>query len=91
MQYWICYDIADDRRRQRLSDVLLDFGTRVQESVFQCLIGPQLAEEMLARVKRTIDENTDKVHVLALCDASGVRVARYGIADEAADPEYLIL
>ena len=26
-------DIADDR--QRLSDVLLDFGTRVQESVFQ--------------------------------------------------------
>jgi hypothetical protein len=24
-QYWACYDIADDRRRQRLSDVLLDF------------------------------------------------------------------
>jgi hypothetical protein len=41
--------------------------------------------------KRTIEENTDKVHVLALCDACGVRVAHYGIAHEAADPEYLIL
>ena len=91
MQYWVCYDIADDRRRQRLSDVLLDFGTRVQESVFQCLIEPSLAEEMLARIRRTIEENTDKVHVLSLCDACGVRVAHYGIAHEAADPEYLIL
>jgi len=91
MQHWLCNDIADDCRRQRLSDVLLDLGTRVQESVLQCRIDPQLAEEMLARVKRTIEENTDKVHVLALCDACGVRVAHYGIAHEAAEPEYLIL
>ncbi|HSY50722.1 MAG TPA: CRISPR-associated endonuclease Cas2 [Thermoanaerobaculia bacterium] len=91
MQYWVCYDIADDRRRQRLSDVLLDFGTRVQESVFQCLIEPALAEEMLARVQRTIEENTDKVHILALCDTCGGRIAHYGIAQEASDPEYLIL
>ena len=85
------YDIADDRRLQRLSDVLLDFGTRVQESVFQCRIEPSLAEEMLARIRRTIEETTDKVHVLALCDACGGRVAHYGIAQEASDPEYLIL
>ncbi len=91
MQYWVCYDIADDRRRQRLSDVLLDFGTRVQESVFQCLIEPALAEEMLARVRRVVEENTDKVHVLALCDGCAGRTVLYGIAREASDPEYLIL
>ena len=85
------YDIADDRRLQRLSDVLLDFGTRVQESVFQCRIEPSLAEEMLARIRRTIEETTDKVHVLALCDTCGGWVAHYGIAHEASDPEYLIL
>ncbi len=91
MQYRDCYVIPDDRSRQRLSQVLLDFGTRVQESVFQCLINPSLAEEMLARIRRTIEENTDKVHVLALCDACGGRVANYGVAHEASDPEYLIL
>ena len=50
MQYWVCYDIADDRRRQRLSDALLDFGSRVQESVFQCRLDAALAEEMMRRV-----------------------------------------
>jgi CRISPR-associated endonuclease Cas2 len=67
------------------------FGTRVQESVFQCLIEPSLAEEMLARVRRTIELNTDKVDVLALCDTCGQRVSHYGIAPEASDPEYLIV
>jgi CRISPR-associated protein Cas2 len=91
MQYWVCYDVADDRRRQRLSDVLLDFGTRVQESVFQCLIDAPLAEKMMARVRRTIEENSDKVHVVALCDACGGRVVTIGLARQARDPEYLII
>jgi len=51
---------------------------------------PQLTEEMLARVKQTIEGNTDKVHVLSLCDACGGREANYWIAHETADPEYLI-
>ena len=91
MQYWVCYDIADDRRRQRLSDALLDFGSRVQESVFQCRLDAALAESMMARVRRIVEENTDKVHVIALCDACGGRVVTLGIAKQATDPEYLIL
>src|SRR3954452_7277798 len=91
MQYWVCYDIADDRRRQRLSDELFDFGTRVQESVFQCRIDATLAEEMLTRLQRTIEENTDKVHVLSLWDACGGKITLYGIAKDATDPEYLIV
>ena len=91
MQYWICYDIADDRRRQRLSDVLLDFGTRVEESVFQCRIESDLAETMMARIRHVIEEHSDKVHVLALCDACGERVVTCGIATQASDPEYLIV
>jgi CRISPR-associated protein Cas2 len=87
----VCYDIADDRRRQRLSDVLLDFGTRVQESVFQCLVEPSLAEEMMTRIERAIEQNTDKVHVLAMCDNCAGRIVTYGIAHQAADPEYFIL
>ena len=91
MQYWVCYDIADDRRRQRISDALLDFGTRVEESVFQCRLEPALAEKMMARVRHAIEEHTDKVHVLALCDACGARIVTYGIAEQASDAEYLIV
>jgi CRISPR-associated protein Cas2 len=31
----VCYDISDDKRRNRLSSWLLRFGMRVQESVFE--------------------------------------------------------
>ncbi len=91
MQYWVCYDIADDHRRQRLSDALLDYGMRVQESVFHCLLDATLAEEMLSRVRRIVEEHTDKVHVIPLCDSCAGRVTMYGIAKKAEDPEYLIL
>lgn len=91
MQYWVCYDIADDNRRRRLSDALLDFGTRVQESVFQCQLEPALAEEMMTRIERTIEPNSDKVHVLAMCENCAKRVVLYGKAEVASDPEYLII
>lgn len=36
MDFWlICYDIADDRRRDRVASWLLRHGNRVQESVFE--------------------------------------------------------
>jgi CRISPR-associated protein Cas2 len=91
MQYWVCYDIADDRRRERLSYALLDYGIRVQESVFHCLLEPPLAEEMLARVRRIVEVHTDKVHVLSMCDPCAERIIAIGVARKAEDPEFLIL
>lgn len=91
MQYWVCYDIADDRRRQHLSDALLDYGMRVQESVFHCLLEPALAEEMIKRIGRIVEPNTDKVHVLALCESCAGRMTMIGTAKKAEDPEFFIL
>ena len=54
MRYLVCYDIADDRRRDRLAGALLDFGPRLQESVFLL----DLDEELLVRLK----ERVTKVH-----------------------------
>jgi CRISPR-associated protein Cas2 len=34
----VVYDIADNRRRLRLSNFLLGQGRRVQESVFECFV-----------------------------------------------------
>ncbi len=55
MQYIICYDIADDGRRNRLASALLDFGARVQESVFTATLDEELAQRMLERIAKTID------------------------------------
>jgi CRISPR/Cas system-associated endoribonuclease Cas2 len=55
LQYVICYDIADDRRRNRIATALLDFGQRVQESVFVAHLDEELAARMKERVERLVD------------------------------------
>ena len=61
MQYVISYDLADDGRRNRLASALLDFGARVQESVFVANLDDELAKDMgfpsLDEVKKKIREN----------------------------------
>jgi CRISPR/Cas system-associated endoribonuclease Cas2 len=59
--------------------------------VFQCRIDASLAEKMMARVRHTIEEHTDKVHVVALCESCGERVMTLGVATQASDPEFLIV
>jgi len=63
----------------------------VEESVFQCLLAPPLAEEMLKRIQRTIEPNSDKVHVLALCEACAEKTMKLGIAELNIDSEFLII
>jgi len=63
----VVYDISSDRRRTKLHNTLLDYGTPVQYSVFECL----LDEEGLARMKRAIGRairpRVDRVHYYYLC------------------------
>src|SRR6185437_10349903 len=91
VQYVVCYDISDDRRRTRVSSALLDFGTRVQESVFVAHLDDELAERMKERLSRLVDPDWDKVHVFALCAACEKRLWTLGQGQVADDPQWYIL
>jgi CRISPR-associated protein Cas2 len=51
----VVYDIADNRRRQKLATFLEGYGRRVQESVFECFLSLDemkgLYEKVRGRVK----------------------------------------
>jgi CRISPR-associated protein Cas2 len=66
MFYVVSYDIPDDRKRDRVSKTLLDFGTRVQYSVFECILDNKLLEKMTAKLSRIISDE-DNVRIYALC------------------------
>jgi CRISPR-associated protein Cas2 len=55
----VVYDIADDRRRLKLSNFLEGYGRRVQESVFECFLSldemKQLCEKVRPKVKPAVD------------------------------------
>jgi len=65
----IVYDISNDRRRTRLHDVLLDFGTPVQYSVFECLLDEKGLARMKKAVMRAIRPRVDRVRFYYLCRA----------------------
>jgi CRISPR-associated protein Cas2 len=91
MQYVVCYDIADDRRRNRVAMLLLDFGTRVQESVFVAHLDDELAERMWERLRGAVDRDWDKVHVFELCGACEGRTVVLGQGEVVHDPEWYIV
>lgn len=91
MQYVVCYDIADDRRRNRMATALLDFGERVQESVFVAHLDDDLAERMKERLTRIVDADWDRVHVFEMCAGCAKRVWVLGTAEVVREREWYIL
>jgi len=65
----VAYDIPDDRRREKLHNALLDYGTPVQYSVFECLLEEKGLARMKRAVTRVIKPRLDHVRYYYLCAA----------------------
>jgi len=63
----VCYDIANDRRRQRVACELENFGQRVQYSVFECHLSCADMDNLKQALNRLIDETEDRVRYYELC------------------------
>lgn len=67
MHLLIAYDIADNRRRNRLAKGLCGFLERVQFSVFEGEIPDQRLEKLLTLIDTEIDPVEDSVRIYRLC------------------------
>lgn len=91
MLYIVCYDIADDRRRERVVKALLDYGPRIQESVFAAHLDEALADRMLDRVRKVIDPAMDRVHAVPVCGTCEGKILALGLAEVKRDADFLIV
>jgi CRISPR-associated protein Cas2 len=57
----VVYDIADDKRRLKLSNFLEGYGRRVQESVFECFISLDEMKKLCELVKPKVKPAVDNV------------------------------
>ncbi len=69
----VVYDISNDRRRTKLHNALLDFGTPVQYSVFECMLDDAGLARMKKAVMRIIRPRVDRVRFYYLCARCLVR------------------
>ncbi len=86
----VVYDISNDRRRTKLHNALLDFGTPVQYSVFECWLTADGLQQMQARIARIIRPRVDHVRYYFLC-GSCVQKIQSTRAGEVTKPEEVMI
>ncbi len=65
--YLICYDISDNKIRRYVEKALLNHGTRVQYSVFECMLTHSQLSRLRYALQNKIDPTTDALHYFHLC------------------------
>lgn len=87
----ICYDIADDRRRNRVARLLEGHGERAQESVFECHLDSERLRRLKHEIDRLIDPHTDRVRYYDLCGRDAALVMCYGSGHPPADTPDVVI
>lgn len=87
----IAYDIADPKRLNRIARVMLDYGVRVQKSIFEVSITPKAFHDLKKRVEKIIVAEADGVKYFPLCEscAGAVEIIGQGQFTDP-DSEYYI-
>ncbi len=86
----VSYDITDNKRRTRLSKTLLDFGERVQYSVFECnLTGKQLLL-LENQIEKIVNKHKDTVRIYRFCDACKEKLKIIGTGSFTRDEDVFI-
>ncbi len=67
MNMIVAYDIADEKRLGAIARIMLDYGTRVQKSIFELQVTPGVFREMQKRVEAVIVAEKDGVKYFPLC------------------------
>jgi CRISPR-associated protein Cas2 len=68
MNMIVAYDIADDKRLLRVAKIMLDYGVRVQKSIFEVDVTRGVFAEMRARIEKVIVWEEDGVKYFPLCE-----------------------
>lgn len=68
MNIIVAYDIADPSRLAKIAKIMLDYGTRVQKSIFEITARGGVFDEMKSRVEMVITPEEDGVKYFPVCE-----------------------
>ncbi len=91
MKYLIAFDIVDDKVRRSAVKILLEYGYRVQKSVFEAITSRDSIEECCHKLKKIIDEDNDSVRAYPVCKDCETKVLIMGTGMTVEETEYIII
>lgn len=81
MRYIISYDIVDTKRRTKVANTLLNYGVRVQYSVFECQINRDQKQELQCKIQKIIHAEEDIVSIYFQCNDCYLKKEHIGKSD----------
>ena len=87
----VAYDIASDRRRNRVAHFLKDYGHRVNYSVFECRIQRVQYSKLRSGLKKLIHRKKDSILLYDLCRNCELRKDSLGFRNVPDDPPIVMV
>jgi len=85
----ISYDISDDRTRNKVANLLADYGKRVQYSVFECRLDAKTLRKLVEKLKPFAEGNgNDSIRVYQICEACLKKAVLLGRGELTEEPEF---
>jgi CRISPR-associated protein Cas2 len=81
MLFLVSYDIINDNRRTKLAKRLLDYGKRVQFSVFECNLARSKYVEMKKEILDFVNEEEDSLRIYKLCQNCFNKIESIGVKE----------
>jgi len=72
--YVVTYDIGDDKRRQKVVKLMESIGTRMNFSVFECMLTDVQYRNMCKQLEKFIVKCEDWVNIYPLCTECYARI-----------------
>ena len=87
--YLITYDIVKDKNRVKVAKILLDYGVRVQYSVFESDMTESELKMVIQIITERIDPETDSVRVYNMCAGCEQKIINIGVEKSYSTPDVI--
>lgn len=89
----VVYDISNDRRRTKLHNLLLDYGTPVQYSAFECRLDKGDLQKLRSAIRKIGRPRKDNIRFYYLCANCVDRMesSRPGEINKSTPPETMVV
>ena len=89
--YLLAYDIANDRRRQKIARLCEAMAERVQESVFEAYLSQAELDKLLKKIGRVLKKEEDSLRIYLLCASCRSKVRLFGVGKVTPAPGVVII
>ena len=87
----VAYDIADSKRLRKVAMICLDFGVRVEYSVFECDLSEEMFSIMWMRLSEVIEPDEDRILAYRVCGSCVSGISSMGTISRPGKPLLYII